>query len=475
MNTGKFVVLSFVGLVAAYKLGKYHSTAAFTTYSNNRGTTTSSNTKTNNNNRRNRNKKRRNPNDENKPTVLNSTNKNDNEKNQNNQPTRKSTPNETIESITLKPIGKISSVYRLCVGTPRQGLLAPNSRGRIDLYPDRISSDSVLDLDQYSHVWIVFIFHLNSLSSKQRSNKQFSAKIAPPALGGQRVGIFATRTPHRPNPVGFSLCKLDRVVIPEKKKHCKAKDQPYSVYVSGLDLVDGTPVLDIKPYVPHYDSVGYVGGEGTGVDDDGGVEQSHNLNDDENDTMDHDMVRLPQWVSEGLDKRRPVKFMPYAEEQLTEIMTNPITAKQIEFYGVQSGRDESDEDGLKHIKSCIEEVLSVDVRSSFQTKKARKGKFQAERAIRVSDILSSSTSMNGDGGGNKGNGENGNNNQPCPKSAMTKKICTQQLDHLLIKYSVEEAKEEGRNTSTSAAVDTSGSGADDTIIVQEIELIPKKK
>lgn len=161
--------------------------------------------------------------------------------------------------------------------------------------------------------------------------------------------------------------------------------------------------------------------------------------------------------------------MPSAEDQLREIMTNPITANQIEFYGVQSGRDKSVEDGLKNIKSCIEEVLSVDVRSSFQTKKARKGKFQAERAIRVSDILSSASSTNGE---SKGNDDGENANQPA--KSITSKVCTQQLDHLLIKYTVEEKEGEGNASSASAAVNTSGSGADDTIIVQEIDLILKK-
>jgi len=205
---------------------------------------------------------------------------------------RKGGPDESLlDSITMQPIGKISSVYRLCVGTPRQGLLAPNSRGRLDLYPNRIASDSILDLDKFSHMWVVFIFHLNSNAksvekSKQSVEKgkvvkrQFPSKIKPPALGGKRVGIFATRSPHRPNPIGFSLCKIDKIVIPPKKKHQKAGETPYHVYVSGLDLVDGTPVLDIKPYVPHYDSVGYMHEEGLGVE--------------------KEEARLPLWVSDGL-------------------------------------------------------------------------------------------------------------------------------------------------------------------------------
>jgi tRNA-Thr(GGU) m(6)t(6)A37 methyltransferase TsaA len=199
-----------------------------------------------------------------------------------------------LETITLQPIGHVSSVYRLCVGTPRQGLLAPNSRGRIDLYPTRISSDSVIDLDKFSHLWIVFIFHLNSNNnaverSKQKEEngeivkRQFPSKISPPALGGKRVGIFATRSPHRPNPVGFTLCKIDKIVIPKKKKHQK-REEPYHIYISGIDLVDGTPVVDIKPYVPHYDSVGFIVG---------GAEIP---------TQGMDSIKVPEWVSDGLGK-----------------------------------------------------------------------------------------------------------------------------------------------------------------------------
>ena len=81
-------------------------------------------------------------------------------------------------------------------------------------------------------------------------------------------------------------------------------------------------------------------------------------------------ARLPKWVSDGLGKRRNVDFTPEAEEQLKSIVTGE-DAKELEFYGKATGRDESDEDALESIKSCIEEVLSVDVRSKWQTKKAR--------------------------------------------------------------------------------------------------------
>lgn len=93
-------------------------------------------------------------------------------------------------------------------------------------------------LEAYSHAWVVFHFHRNTT----RTAGSFRARIAPPKAGGARVGVLSTRSPHRPNPVGLTLVRLVRV---------EGRD----LFVEGGDMVDGTPVLDIKPYVPHYDSV----------------------------------------------------------------------------------------------------------------------------------------------------------------------------------------------------------------------------
>ena len=179
-------------------------------------------------------------------------------------------------SLTICPIGKVTSIYRLCVGTPRQGMLAKHSRGIITFDETQIWIDSILELENYSYVYVVFIFHLNSNmktnnnddeedgekkngsssnSGGSRNNKrQFKGKISPPSLGGKKVGVFSTRTPHRPNPVGFSLCKLDKVIVHNtKKKGKKTKSgssggngkgkNTFSLLLSGLDLVDGTPIL----------------------------------------------------------------------------------------------------------------------------------------------------------------------------------------------------------------------------------------
>jgi tRNA-Thr(GGU) m(6)t(6)A37 methyltransferase TsaA len=96
-------------------------------------------------------------------------------------------------------------------------------------------------LDQFSHVWVTFVFDRNTNVHKASPTEcTFKAKVRPPLLGGKKVGLFSTRTPHRPNPIGLTLCKLDRVDLESGR-----------VYLSGVDLCDGTPVLDIKPYVCH--------------------------------------------------------------------------------------------------------------------------------------------------------------------------------------------------------------------------------
>ena len=308
-------------------------------------------------------------------------------------------------AVSTVPIGKIESVYRLCVGTPRQGMLAPSSRGRVVLDTTRIRPDSLDALEQYSHLWIVFIFHLNTnkdavKKAESSGYETFPSKVRPPALGGKRVGVFATRTPHRPAPIGFSLCKIDSI---DKKNFC--------VHVSGLDLVDGTPVLDIKPYVPHYDSVGF---------------DPLNVPND---------LNVPNWVASGLEKRREVIIKEQAEKDLRQI----AEAGLFDFYGRKKCENlETTEDALRNMRSCVIEVLAADVRSSYQTKKARKGKSQAGLTLKFKKNL--------------------NDNKT--------KISTQQLDNLLIHFSVEVVEVEyldddpGRN-----------SGCNDRVIIHKFEVI----
>jgi tRNA-Thr(GGU) m(6)t(6)A37 methyltransferase TsaA len=143
----------------------------------------------------------------------------------------------TDEGFFVQPIGTIESCYRQCIGTPRQGLLAPSSRATIKLTA-HVSPEALVGLESFSHVWITFKFHLNTNTLKESrsfsSRSTFNAKIKPPMLK-KKVGVFATRSPHRPNPVGVTLARIDRI---DKRNR--------TVHLLGCDLVQGTPVLDVK-------------------------------------------------------------------------------------------------------------------------------------------------------------------------------------------------------------------------------------
>jgi len=137
---------------------------------------------------------------------------------------------------TVAPVGIIRSCFKEKFAIPRQPQLAPAARGVLELLPPFDQGDAVAGLEQVSHVWLLFLFH-QALEDKPR------LKVRPPRLGGNKsMGVFATRATHRPNGIGQSVVRLEGV-------------EPGRLLLSGIDLLDGTPVLDIKPYVPYADSV----------------------------------------------------------------------------------------------------------------------------------------------------------------------------------------------------------------------------
>ncbi len=139
------------------------------------------------------------------------------------------------KELILRPIGKIQSPFKQKFGTPRQTGLAPSSQGVLQLDTEFCPQGCLEDLSDFSHLWLIFHFHQNR---KGNTN----GKVHPPRLNGSKVGMFASRTPHRPNPLGLSLVRLDKV---------DSKNARLSI--SNLDLIDGTPILDIKPYIAEYD------------------------------------------------------------------------------------------------------------------------------------------------------------------------------------------------------------------------------
>jgi tRNA-Thr(GGU) m(6)t(6)A37 methyltransferase TsaA len=143
---------------------------------------------------------------------------------------------ENGDIMVLQRIGTIVSPFTKRMGTPRQGSLAPHSRGYVQLISQVCPTTCLMGLEQYSHAWIIFEFHANTNTP---GNQRQRTKVRPPRAGGIKIGQLATRSPHRPNAIGLSLVKVDGV-----------DTERNLLKISSLDLVNGTPVFDIKPFVP---------------------------------------------------------------------------------------------------------------------------------------------------------------------------------------------------------------------------------
>ncbi|CAG0907974.1 unnamed protein product [Cyprideis torosa] len=155
-------------------------------------------------------------------------------------------PSPLNNTFSLHTIGLVHSPFKEKFGIPRQSGLVPSVHGHIALIPPYSAADTVRGLEQFSHLWVTFVFH-------QHVNRDWSALVRPPRLGGnEKVGVYASRSTFRPNMLGQSVVKLESVEI--HKGQAKIK-------ISGFDLMDQTPVLDIKPYIPYNDAIeGATGG-----------------------------------------------------------------------------------------------------------------------------------------------------------------------------------------------------------------------
>jgi tRNA-Thr(GGU) m(6)t(6)A37 methyltransferase TsaA len=214
----------------------------------------------------------------------------------------------TGDALTYVPVGVFEGPFRRRNGTPRQGSLAPRARGRIRLLGEALAhgaADALDGLAGYSHAILLFHFHANTPS-------RAASKVAPPRLGGARVGVFATRAPHRPNPIGLSVVRIEAV-------------EGSVLHVSGADLLHGTPIIDIKPYVPSYDA--------------------------------HPAATLPDWLSGAADTApQSVLWSPAARAGLD------AAAPALRFLR-----------GAEDAAAAVEDALRSELRSAYRRKSAAVG------------------------------------------------------------------------------------------------------
>ncbi|XP_011315504.1 nef-associated protein 1 [Fopius arisanus] len=156
------------------------------------------------------------------------------------EPTTSTSEVADTSCVSMTPIGVINTGFPSKRATPRQSGVARDMCGRITLFNTIFTNPehALNGLEEFSHMWILFHFHRNE-------STHIRAKVAPPRLNGTRIGVFSTRSPHRPCPIGLSLVKILQI-------------EGNTIIFEGVDTVDGTPVLDIKPYIPQYDSPLYV-------------------------------------------------------------------------------------------------------------------------------------------------------------------------------------------------------------------------
>lgn len=142
-------------------------------------------------------------------------------------------------SYQFEPIGWIHSPYKEKFAIPRQPGLVTAAQAHISLRNDCNREEILRGLEGFSHLWLVFVFH-------EAMREQWKPMVRPPRLGGnQKVGVFASRSPFRPNPIGLSVVTLEDI---------RQINGQWQIHIGGADLLDQTPILDIKPYIPYADA-----------------------------------------------------------------------------------------------------------------------------------------------------------------------------------------------------------------------------
>ncbi len=147
-----------------------------------------------------------------------------------------------MDEMLIKPIAHIKTDFSDKFGLPRQSGIIPELKGRIVFEPEYRDPNALREIGKYTHLWLIWGFSAN------RKKAGWEPTVRPPRLGGNtRVGVFATRSPYRPNPLGLTVVMLEKIEV--------TKEEGTVLVVSGTDMMDGTPIYDIKPYLAYVDAI----------------------------------------------------------------------------------------------------------------------------------------------------------------------------------------------------------------------------
>jgi tRNA (adenine37-N6)-methyltransferase len=147
---------------------------------------------------------------------------------------------KVLDSFTLRPLGHIETPFAEKFGVPRQSLLIPEAWGRLPLPRNDFFKEALRGMENSSHLWLIFGFH-------EISDGTYNSLVRPPRFQNKiKMGVYATRSPHRPNRLGLTLVEFDRLV-----EH----GTEIELWVRGVDLVTQTPIFDIKPYLPYAEAI----------------------------------------------------------------------------------------------------------------------------------------------------------------------------------------------------------------------------
>lgn len=255
----------------------------------------------------------------------------------------------------FRPLGLVRSCYTGKFGIPRQPGLVTAAEARLELFAEFAREEAFAGLEGFSHLWLLFVFH-DAITEGWRPT------VRPPRLGGRRkVGVFASRSPHRPNPIGLSAVEF-RGFVRGFDRESGGQDG-LALRLGGVDLLDGTPVLDIKPYVPYADCLPLASS--------GFVPPPRD--------QEREVIFSPQALAQAraLSQRRVPAQRRVSTQSQALAQTQALAQKQALAHG---RADESD--GERHLVELVTQVLRQDPRPGYMDRYPERQDF----ALRLYDL-----------------------------------------------------------------------------------------